>query len=68
MLTEIEATKARDELRQARAHLVAARVGYADAGYVQGLRILNGIVGLLDDEIAALARIAAGGASPQGAN
>ena len=57
MLTEIEATKARDRLRQALALISAARVIYADAGCVPGIRNLNGIAGLLDEEISTLTQI-----------
>ena len=59
MLTEKEATKAREKLRRALALLSEARVVYADAGCIPGIRNLNGIAGLLDDEIAALTRIIA---------
>ena len=59
MLTEKEATKAREKLRRALALLSEARVVYADAGCIPGIRNLNGIAGLLDDEIATLTRVIA---------
>ena len=59
MLTAKEAAEIREKLRAALALVSQARAMYADAGCVPGIRILNGVAGLMDDEICALTKIIA---------
>ena len=59
MLTKEEAWRARTKLAAALALIVEARIIYADAGYVPGIRGLNGLSCRVDDEIAALTKIIA---------
>jgi hypothetical protein len=54
MLTIAEMTDARDQLKQADNLVAAVRGVFLSAGYIQGARILNDVIGLLADEIAAL--------------
>ncbi len=54
MLSLAEMTDARDSLHQAEALAARIRGLYVSAGYFQGARILNDVIGLLADEIAAL--------------
>ena len=60
MLTIPEMTAARDKLRQADNLVAAVRGLYVSAGYAHGARILNDVIGLLADEIAALDKAISG--------
>jgi hypothetical protein len=61
MLTQAEMIGARDDLRQAEGICVTVRGIYLSAGYIAGARLLNAILGLLADEIAALDKAIAAG-------
>ena len=61
MLTIPEMTDARDKLRQADNLVAAVRGVYVSAGYAHAARILNDVIGLLADEIAALNKAIGGG-------
>jgi len=54
MLTQQEMISARDDLRQAETLCAGVRGIYLSAGYISGARLLNDILGLIADEIAAL--------------
>ena len=63
MLTVSEMNDARDKLKQADSLIAAVRGIFLTAGDVQGARIMNDIIGLIADEIAALGKLI-GGAKP----
>ena len=54
MLTIPEMTDAREKLSAASALVDAVRVLYLSTGSIDGARLLNDVVGLIGDEIAAL--------------
>jgi hypothetical protein len=56
-------TDARDKLRTAGNLIEAVRGAFLSAGYIQGARLLQDVIGLLSDEIAALDK-AISGAKP----
>ena len=60
MLTPAETTTARDDLRQAESLITRVHAVFLTAGYTQGARFLNAVLGLLADEIAALEKAIAG--------
>ena len=64
MLSIPELIAARDSLRQAENIVAKVRGVYLSAGYIAGARILNDVIGLLADEIAALDKAIAGGQQP----
>ena len=53
-LTKTEMIDARDSLKQAEIICAKVRGIYISAGYVAGARLLNAVLGMLADEIAAL--------------
>ena len=61
MLTQAEMIAARDDLKACESLCAKLRGVYLSAGCVAGARILNTILGLLADEIAALDKAIAGG-------
>lgn len=63
MLTQAELTDARDSLRQAEIIIARIRGVFLSAGNIDGARLLNEVVGLLADEIAALDKTIAAGRS-----
>ncbi len=60
MLTIAEMTDARDSLRQAEGLAARIRGVFLSAGYIQGARVLNDVIGLLADEVAALDKAISG--------
>jgi hypothetical protein len=61
MLTIPELTDARDKLRQADILIAVVRGMFITGGDVRGARIMNDIIGLIADEIAALDKAIGGG-------
>lgn len=60
MLTIAEMTDARDSLRQAEGLAARIRGVFLSAGYVRGARVLNDVIRLLADEVAALDKAISG--------
>jgi hypothetical protein len=53
-------TDARDSLRQAESLAARIRGVFLSAGYVRGARVLNDVISLLADEVAALDKAISG--------
>jgi hypothetical protein len=56
MLTTAELAEAREKLRQAHALIESVRLSYLSSSYLDGARLLNDALHLLDDEVCALNR------------
>ncbi len=54
MLTQAELTDARDTLSAAKALIASVRARLLSGGDINAARLLNGAIGILSDEIAAL--------------
>jgi hypothetical protein len=64
MLTQAELTSARDDLRAAESLIARVRGIFLSAGYIHGARLMNAVLGLLADEIAALDKATPSGGQP----